>query len=70
VAVGAVIVLMWLVLALIYGTGPSEEHEQQSRLRDSVESQAIAMGQTGGAAGPAVDRAHEQCMAARGWKKR
>jgi hypothetical protein len=65
-------ILLLLIIGMMSGSGtdtPTSASNGQN-LRDSTECQVIAMREADAASGPAVDRAHERCMAARGYRKR
>lgn len=76
VAIGCLAVIGFILLLLIIGmmsgsgTDTPTSASNGQNLRDSTECQVIAMREADAASGPAVDRAHERCMAARGYRKR
>lgn len=78
VAIGCAAIVGFFFLLLIIGmmsgggggTDTSTSGSNGQKLRDSTECQVVAMGEANATSGPAVDRAHERCMAARGYRKR
>jgi len=62
-------VVLWILIGFIMMSSSTQD-STDSKLSDSTDCQVIAMRETGEASGPAVDAAHERCMARRGYRKK
>ncbi len=68
---GGLVMLLIVMLVASQSSRPaSSESNSDEKLNASIDCQNIAMRETGSISGPDVDRAHERCMAARGYRKK